>query len=93
MQDFFEVLMALLQQDQTVSFLSCVFRTVRRYIYKFADVLFKYQNTEYCGGLLYEILRYTNANNGITRAEAGALAYLMIKVRLSCTSCTSWRVY
>jgi hypothetical protein len=72
--------MTLLQQEQTVSFLSCVFRTVRRYIYKFSDILFRNKNTEYCGGLLYEILRYTNANHGVTRAEAGALTYLMIKV-------------
>ena len=80
MQYVFDVLVELLDQKQTTSFLSCLFLSIRRFILKFKDSIFLYRNTTYCSDLCFHILRYTNSANPITRSESASLLYLMIKV-------------
>ena len=54
-----------------------------RFMHRYKNVIFANQNTSFCGDLCYELLRLTNSVNATTRAEAGSLIYLMIKVCLT----------
>jgi hypothetical protein len=76
----FGVIVQLLKKHQTVSFLSCLFMSIRRFILRFKEVIFIYKNTSYCSDLCLEILKYTNSINAVTRSEAGSIFYLLIKV-------------
>lgn len=78
-EQFFDTLMILLRQKQTVSFLSSCFLTIKRFIIKFSQLIFGKESTYYSRELCYEILRYTDSVNAITRSEAGSLIYMMIK--------------
>jgi hypothetical protein len=81
MPPFFQCFVQLLKQPhQTVSFLSSLFFSLRRFIIRFQHCLFAFKDTSYCSDLCFEILRYANSVHATTRAEAGSLFYLMIKV-------------
>lgn len=76
---FFNTLISLLSKKQTVSFLSCFFLAIRRFLFKFSQIIFSGENTYYCEVLCYQFLRFTNSVHAIPRSEAGSLLYMMIK--------------
>ena len=81
-ENYFLVFVELLKKKQTVSFLSCLFLSIRRFIVKFSHLIFGGNNTSYCETLCYHILRYTNSVHAIPRSEAGSLLYMMIKTNI-----------
>ena len=78
-ENYFKTLILLISTRQTTSFLSSAFFTIRRFIHRLGVQIFSWDNTSYCERLCYTIMRFTDAENVITRSEAGSLLYLIIK--------------
>ena len=88
----FAIFTSLMQKEQSVSVLSCIFATLayyaaefKRYVSNVQTIywayrpLFRYSST-ICGDLAFETLKYCNTKTNITRAEACSLLYLLISV-------------
>lgn len=83
MEAAFALVGRMLQARQAVPFLSCLFMSLRRLVWRFAEVLFGHHNTAPCSLLCYQLLRLTNSVNAVTRSEAGSLFYLMVKTNFA----------
>jgi hypothetical protein len=77
LQPCFDLLMGLMRKEQSAAFLSSAFRSLAVFAHDLRKTLFVHKNPIFLGDMLFDVLRYANANNGLIRSEAAALVYLL----------------
>jgi hypothetical protein len=78
MSKFFHTLMTLLQVNQSIEMIQHIFASVRSFIHRFPETLFK-GSTELCRVLCYEVLRCCNSRLPVVRSEASTVLLLILK--------------
>ncbi|KAL6064625.1 Dedicator of cytokinesis protein 9 [Balamuthia mandrillaris] len=78
MDRVFALLMALLKNNQSETVYTHLYAVLRSFVHKFAKLLF-YSNTAFCAELCPVVLSHCNFNSPLTREEASAFVYLLMK--------------
>eukprot|EP01113_Clastostelium_recurvatum_P000766 TRINITY_DN1033_c0_g1_i4.p1 TRINITY_DN1033_c0_g1~~TRINITY_DN1033_c0_g1_i4.p1 ORF type:complete len:1958 (+),score=678.41 TRINITY_DN1033_c0_g1_i4:71-5944(+) len=74
----FNVLCGMLRSNQPVVLLPPLYATLRAFVEKFGAAMFEY-DTPYCAELCEEVLKHCNSPNRVTRSEAAAFVYVLMK--------------
>eukprot|EP01119_Soliformovum_irregulare_P021455 TRINITY_DN7145_c0_g1_i3.p1 TRINITY_DN7145_c0_g1~~TRINITY_DN7145_c0_g1_i3.p1 ORF type:complete len:1451 (+),score=484.74 TRINITY_DN7145_c0_g1_i3:691-5043(+) len=80
MESIVPFIILLMQKNQSSTFQSKILSEIRKFLEKFSDTLFVYEDSSHSAGLTLELLRYSNSSSESVRTQAWRLLYDFVKV-------------
>eukprot|EP00026_Physarum_polycephalum_P000226 Phypoly_transcript_00226.p1 GENE.Phypoly_transcript_00226~~Phypoly_transcript_00226.p1 ORF type:complete len:1906 (-),score=310.18 Phypoly_transcript_00226:3-5720(-) len=81
LEDIFGVLCSLMRKNQPIPFISHLYSSIRSFLDKFSNSFFgkSSRGFGYCANLCPDLIKHSNSPNQVTRSEAIALLFLLMR--------------